>query len=236
MNVLAAIATTRSAAIQRQRRWRGTVLWAAQRQTRLRTPAPAARRRCRAAAASGPLPGSGAKGAESRRRCPGDRRQVRLLHDHAASDVGYRSPSNARRPVSISYRTTPKAQMSARLSTVLAARLLRRHVRGRAEDHARSASCAGVVIVGDCDAFGDRRGRLPSAFARPKSSTFTVPSGRSLMFAGFRSRWMMPCSCAASSASAICLAIGSASSSGIAPSRDALREIVALDQFHHEGV
>ena len=34
------------------------------------------------------------------------------------------------------------------------------------------------------------------------------------MFAGFRSRWMMPCSCAASSASAICRAIGSASSSG----------------------
>ena len=37
------------------------------------------------------------------------------------------------------------------------------------------------------------------------------------MFAGFRSRWMMPCSCAASSASAICFAMGSASSSGIAP-------------------
>ena len=42
-------------------------------------------------------------------------------------------------------------------------------------------------------------------------------SGRTLMFAGLKSRWMMPCSCAASSASAICLAIGSASSSGIAP-------------------
>ena len=36
-----------------------------------------------------------------------------------------------------------------------------------------------------------------SAFASPKSSTFTVPSGRTLMLAGFRSRWMMPCSCAA---------------------------------------
>ena len=44
-----------------------------------------------------------------------------------------------------------------------------------------------------------------------------MPSGRTLMFAGFRSRWMIPCSCAASSASAICFAIGSASSSGIAP-------------------
>ena len=37
------------------------------------------------------------------------------------------------------------------------------------------------------------------------------------MFAGLRSRWMMPCSCAASSASAICFAMGSASSTGIAP-------------------
>ena len=32
----------------------------------------------------------------------------------------------------------------------------------------------------------------PTAFARPKSSTFTVPSGVILMFAGFRSRWTMP--------------------------------------------
>ena len=54
-----------------------------------------------------------------------------------------------------------------------------------------------------------------SAFANPKSSTFTMPSARTLMLAGFRSRWMMPCSCAASSASAICFAIGSASSRGI---------------------
>ena len=44
----------------------------------------------------------------------------------------------------------------------------------------------------------------------------------------------MPCSCAASSASAICFAIGSASSIGIGSTREALREIVALDQFHHQ--
>ena len=94
---------------------------------------------------------------------------------------------------------------------------------------------AGVVIVGDCDAFG-APATGSSALASPKSSTLTVPSGRSLMLAGFRSRWTMPCSCAASSASAICLAIGSASSSGIAPARDPLRQVVALDQFHHERV
>jgi hypothetical protein len=50
---------------------------------------------------------------------------------------------------------------------------------------------AGVVRVGDCDTFA----ALPTgstAFASPKSSTFTVPSVLTLMFAGFRSRWMIP--------------------------------------------
>ena len=75
---------------------------------------------------------------------------------------------------------------------------------------------AGVVMVGDCETFGDEAvGSI--AFANPKSNTFTVPSGRTLMFAGFRSRWMIPCSCAASNASAICFAMGSASSIGIGP-------------------
>ena len=40
------------------------------------------------------------------------------------------------------------------------------------------------------------------AFARPKSNTLTLPCGVTLTLAGFRSRWMIPCSCAASSASA----------------------------------
>ena len=43
-----------------------------------------------------------------------------------------------------------------------------------------------------------------------------------------------PCSCAASSASAICRAIGSASSSGIGPRAIRCDEILALDQFHHQ--
>ena len=62
---------------------------------------------------------------------------------------------------------------------------------------------AGLVIVGDERAAEAAASTGSRAFARPKSSTLTVPSGRILMFAGFRSRWMMPCSCAASSASAI---------------------------------
>ena len=61
-----------------------------------------------------------------------------------------------------------------------------------------------------------------------------MPSGCTLMFAGFRSRWTMPCSCAASRASAICLAIGSASSIGIAAARDAVATDLTLHQFHHE--
>jgi hypothetical protein len=39
--------------------------------------------------------------------------------------------------------------------------------------------------------------------ASPKSSTLTTPAGVIMMLAGFRSRWVMPFSCAASRASAI---------------------------------
>ncbi len=47
---------------------------------------------------------------------------------------------------------------------------------------------AGVVSVGDIDMFDEEPAVGSIAFARPKSSTFTVPSDRTLMFAGFRSR------------------------------------------------
>ena len=63
-----------------------------------------------------------------------------------------------------------------------------------------------TVTVGDCVG-SRRRSRAIVAFARPKSSTLTTPSGVILMLAGFRSRWTMPFSCAASSASAICRAM-----------------------------
>jgi hypothetical protein len=53
---------------------------------------------------------------------------------------------------------------------------------------------AGVVIVGDAVTLADAVGVGSSALASPKSKTFTVPSGRSVMLAGFRSRWMMPAS------------------------------------------
>ena len=46
---------------------------------------------------------------------------------------------------------------------------------------------AGDVMVGDCDESGMAPAG-PSTFANPKSNTFTVPSARTLIFAGFRSR------------------------------------------------
>ena len=87
-----------------------------------------------------------------------------------------------------------------------------RHVRGGAEDHAHPGHqrrARDRRRVARAAARRRRSRRRLSALASPKSSTFTVPSGRSLMLAGFRSRWTMPCSCAASSASAICRAIAS---------------------------
>ena len=84
----------------------------------------------------------------------------------------------------------------------------------------RPASVAFTPSVGETDASTPAATtELPvesRALASPKSNTFTVPSSRTLMFAGFRSRWMIPCLCAASSASAICVAIESASPTGIA--------------------
>ena len=47
---------------------------------------------------------------------------------------------------------------------------------------------AGLVIVGDIETLDDDRPADSIAFASPKSSTFAVPSARTLIFAGFRSR------------------------------------------------
>jgi hypothetical protein len=45
--------------------------------------------------------------------------------------------------------------------------------------------------------------KVSPRLAKPKSRSFTTPAGVSLMFAGFKSRWMMPFSCAASRPAAI---------------------------------
>jgi len=78
-------------------------------------------------------------------------------------------------------------------------------------------ACVIAGVVSDPNVLGDTPPGASTVFARPKSRTLTVPSLRTLMFAGLRSRWTIPCSWAASSASAIWRASGSASSIGTAP-------------------
>ena len=92
---------------------------------------------------------------------------------------------------------------------------------------------AGVVIVGERETLSDATPAGSIAFARPKSRTFTVPSGRTLMFAGFKSRWMMPCSCAASSTRDLFRdeqRLGDRDR----PAREALREVFTLDELHNQ--
>ena len=70
----------------------------------------------------------------------------------------------------------------------LPARLLRAHVRGGAENHPGSRHRGRRDRRRHATTFADIAVAGSIAFARPKSSTFTVPSSRTLMFAGFRSR------------------------------------------------
>ena len=91
-----------------------------------------------------------------------------------------------------------------------------------------------MVMVGECDTDADTAGVGSSAFARPKSSTLTVPSGRSLMLAGFKSRWMTRCSCAARAPSAICARDLQCLVDRDGPLRDAIGERRPLDELHHE--
>jgi hypothetical protein len=123
------------------------------------------------------------------------------------------SPGKAAWPVNISNSTQPNAQMSVRLSTVSP-----RACSGLMYAAVPRTTPARVPTAVTVGAFIDSGApEAPSTLASPKSSTFTVPAGRALMFAGFRSRWMMACSCAASNASAICFAMERASVSDIAP-------------------
>ncbi len=141
----------------------------------------------------------------------------------AASVSETSSPSNARFPVSISNSTQPNAQTSLRLSA--ARPFACSGLMYAAVPRITPACVAANVKVGECDNPPGATDPPDAAsnFASPKSSTFTCPSCVSMMLAGFRSRWMIPLSCAASSASTICRAVASASSmdSGPAASRSA---------------
>ena len=116
----------------------------------------------------------------------------------------------------------------------LAPGLLGGHVGRRAENHAGRRDVAPSWSASwRHPAAGPAAAR--SAFANPKSSTFTVPSARTLMLAGFRSRWTTPASCAPSSAAAICARWAALRPAGSGPRAMLRREIIALDQLHHEG-
>ena len=110
-----------------------------------------------------------------------------------------------------------------------AERLLRRHVRDRADHHARRWSSAAASPA-------RRALSSPRNFARPKSSTLTRPRSVRIRLALLMSRWMMPRPCASSSASATCRPTSTTSRIGSGPLRDARRQQLALDVLHHDEV
>ena len=87
--------------------------------------------------------------------------------------------------MSISYSTTPKAQMSARLST----RLPRACSGAMYAAVPRITPCivAAMVSVGEL-LMSSLAASSSNAFANPKSRTLTLPSGVTFTLAGFRSR------------------------------------------------
>src|SRR5262245_13587706 len=101
------------------------------------------------------------------------------------------SPANAARPVNSSYSTHPNAQMSVRLSAGLPRACSGDMYAGVPSNTPTPVTIAGDVRVGDID--NDDGSAAVAAdvasLAKPKSSTLTVPSDRTLMFAGLRSRW-----------------------------------------------
>ena len=117
-----------------------------------------------------------------------------------------------------------------------AARLLGAHVGGGADDAPPPPTSVtpGVRVWPDGT---DRRRRRISRGRSPALSRRRA--GVILMFAGFRSRWTMPFSCAASRASAICRAIVNASAAGnrrpVASTADQLvASVDALDELEHQ--
>jgi len=132
----------------------------------------------------------------------------------AASVSATAWPPNAVIPVNISNSTQPNAQMSARRSTGLA---LACSGDIYAAVPSSTPSCVAIrLLVGDLE-MSIVEMSPSSALARPKSRIFTVSSAATFMLAGFRSRWMIPRSCAYSTASAICRATRTDSSTGIGP-------------------
>ena len=120
-------------------------------------------------------------------------------------------PGNVRFPLSTSYITQPKAQISVFRSTGLP-EACSGLMYGTVPITTPASVISGIIVAVSASA---ERGRAASiALASPKSSTFTLPSAVILRLAGFKSRWTTPASCAAPSASATCRPRSSASLSG----------------------
>jgi hypothetical protein len=122
-------------------------------------------------------------------------------------------PSNGRRPVAISYRTVPKAKMSARASASapsICSGAMYWKVPTMVPCAVSGCAWVGSAVM-ESTASAPRR-----SFARPKSSSFAPPLVR-MMFPGLRSRCTTPWRCALSRASATAMAMRSSSGVGIDP-------------------
>ena len=74
---------------------------------------------------------------------------------------------------------------------------------------------ASVVALGEIGEIGEiAESSVGARLAIPKSSTFTIPSLRTITFSGFTSRWTIPASCAAASARAASVSHRTRSSTG----------------------
>ncbi len=122
--------------------------------------------------------------------CGGSKLQSGSLRRIAAIVSLMSSPSNARLAASISYNTHPSAHTSLRLS---APRPFACSGDMYAAVPRMTPACvmAGLVMVGD-NVWPADVAAGSFVFAKPKSSTLTVPSRRTLMLAGFRSRCTIP--------------------------------------------
>ena len=142
------------------------------------------------------------------------------------------SPANAIRPVSISYSTQPNAQMSVRLSTGLPACLLRTHVR-RGAERRRPSRVPPTVTVGDC---------LRSTGASVTCRRLRQPEVQHLHDAVWGDLDVRRFEISVNDPLLMCRVKGigdlSRDGQGIGqrngPTRDAVGERLALDQFQHE--
>ena len=93
---------------------------------------------------------------------------------------------------------------------------------------------AGVVSVGDWDTFGDEPAVGSIAFASPKSSTFTVPSARHLDVRGLEIAMDDPLLVRRLERFGDLFRDQERLINRDRSTRDPLREVLALNQFHHE--